>query len=76
MPLTRPDEISNGISLSDKLAAFVEALVDEDGAVNSVLSTVIDEFSPDEHGVTFEGSEDDVFARADELSDPSVSIFR
>lgn len=76
MPFTRPDEISNGISLSDKLAAFVEAFVDEDGAVNSGLSAVVDELSPNEHGITFEGSEDDVFAGTDELSDPPVSIFR
>lgn len=76
MPLTRPDEISNGISLSDKVAAFVEALVDEDCTVNSGLSAVVNELSPDEHGIALDGSEDDVFAGTDELSDPPVSIFR
>lgn len=76
MPFTRPDEISNGISLSDKLAAFVEALVDEDCTVNSGLSAIVNELSPNEHGIAFEGSEDDVFARADELPDTPVSIFR
>lgn len=76
MPLTRPDEISNGISLSDKLAAFMVALVDEDRAIDSGLSAIVDELSPNENGITFEGSEDDAFAGADELSDPPVSIFR
>ena len=76
MPFTRPDEISNGISLSDKLAAFVEALIDEDCAVDSGLSTIINELSPNEHGIAFNSSEDDVFAGTDELSDSPVSILR
>lgn len=76
MPLIRPDEISDGISLSDKLAAFVEALVDEDCAVDSALSAIVNKLSPNEDGIAFEGSEDDVFAGADELSDSPVSILR
>lgn len=55
--------ISDCISLSDKLARPVPTFVSEDGAVDAGLSAVVDELSPNKHGVSVTGSEDDFFAR-------------
>jgi hypothetical protein len=64
MPFTRPDCISNGVSLSDKLTTLVGAFVSEDGAVNSNLTRVILELSPNKKGVSLPCSEDDLFTWA------------
>jgi hypothetical protein len=77
VPLTRPAEISNGVSLSDKLgrAVSVGRFVSEDGAVDAFLfrDRVVNELSPDEHGVSVSSAENNVFPRADELA-PSPAI--
>lgn len=75
MPLTRPAEISNGVSLSDKVGRAVAAFVSEDGAVDALLAAIVDKFSPNKHGVSVSGPQDDVFAGANELaSSPTVFI--
>lgn len=50
------------------------ALIAEDSAVNTLLSAVINEASPDEHGVCITGSQDDVLPRTDELCEPVCPI--
>ena len=55
--------ISDCISLSDKLARSVAAFVSEHCAVDADLSAVVDEFSPNKHGVGTLCSEDDFFTR-------------
>jgi hypothetical protein len=86
MPLTRPAEISDCVSLSDKLAGEALAFVAEHGTVNSVLlvptfvdrvpeHAVINEISPDEKSIGAECSEYDCLPRTDELATLStVSI--
>jgi len=77
MPFTRPRAISNGVSLSDKVAATVSVwrLVSEDGAIDALLSAVVDEFPPNKHGVSVSGSQNDVLAGANELAPiSSISI--
>lgn len=75
MPLTRPAEISDGVSLSDKLTRLVRAFVAEHGAVDALLPAVVDEFSPHENSVRCRGAEDDVFSGSDELTSlASISI--
>lgn len=71
MPLTRPAEIRDGVSLVDKLGRTIAVgrLVAEDGALDSILSWngVVDVFPPDEHGVSGGVAQDDVLAGTDEL---------
>lgn len=69
MPLTRPAEISDGVSLSHKLGREPRPFVAKDRAFNALLGgdCVVDIFSPDEHGATVGRSEDDMSAGADEL---------
>ncbi len=77
MPLTRPRAISNGVSLSDKLGRLITSwgFISEHGAVDSLLPAVVDELSPNKHGVSVAGSEHDVLAGADELTSlSSVSV--
>lgn len=77
MPFTRPAEISNGVSLSDKVAGTIAGrrFVSEDGAIDASLSAVVDEFAPDEHGVSVAGSENNVFSWPDKLAAlPSVFV--
>jgi hypothetical protein len=68
MPLTRPAEISDGISLSDKLgrAISVWRFVSEDGTIDAFLSAGIDELPPNKHGVSVSGSKDNLFSRPSE----------
>jgi hypothetical protein len=70
MPFTRPRAISNGVSLSDKVATAVSPwrFVSEDGAVDANLAAIVDELSPNKHGVSVPGSEHDVLAGADKLA--------
>jgi hypothetical protein len=75
MPFTRPAEISNGVSLSDKVGREDSAFVSEHGAIDALLSAVVDELSPNKHGVSVAGSEHDMLAGSDKLAAlSSVSI--
>jgi len=67
VPLTRPAEISDGVSLSDKLGRSDFAFVSEDGAVDALLPAIVDEFSPDKHGISVACSKNNVFSWSDEL---------
>lgn len=64
MPQTRPAEISDGVSLSDKLTGFVIALVPEDGAVDTDLAAVVFEPPPNPKGISIPRSQDDLFSGA------------
>ena len=76
MPFTRPAEISNGVSLSDKVGRSETAFIAKDGAVDTLLAGIIDEFSPNKHGVGVSGSQHDVFSGADKLTAlSSISVF-
>lgn len=76
MPFTRPAEISNGVSLSDKVGRSEAAFVSEDGAVDALLPGIVDELSPNKHGVSVSGSKNDVLAGSDKLAAlSSVSVF-
>lgn len=68
MPFTRPDVISDSVSLSDKLTRPVRGFIPKDGAIDTLLAAVVDEPTPDEHGVSVSGSEHDAFSRSDELA--------
>jgi len=57
MPLTRPDRISDKVSLSDKVRRASCAFVAENSAVNSCLSRSVNELSPYENSVGGSGSE-------------------
>jgi len=74
MPRTRPSEISDGVSLSDKLGREIAAFVAEDGALNTLLlrDCVVDILAPDEHGIGAGGSQYNAFARSDKLRSPSA----
>ncbi len=75
MPAMRPQAISNRIRLSNEVAAPVLALVSEDGAVDSVLSAVINELSPDPNSVGGDCSEHPLLAGANEQDAlPTVSV--
>lgn len=67
MPAIRPEAISNCVRLAYKSRALVLRLVTEDGAVDALLPTVVDELAPNEHGIASLGSQYNFFARADEL---------
>lgn len=67
MPAIRPERISNRVRLAYKIRALVFRLVAEDRAVDSVLTAVIDEDPPHEHGVSVLSSQHNLFAWADEL---------
>jgi hypothetical protein len=64
VPFTRPAEISNGVSLSEKEAGFVMGLVSENGAVDSLLSGIVDEFFPNKQGVSGPSSQDNFLTGA------------
>jgi hypothetical protein len=68
MPLTRPAEISDCVSLSDKVrrSISVRRFVSEDGTVDALLSAGVDELAPNEHRVCIAGSQDDFLARSSE----------
>jgi hypothetical protein len=75
MPFTRPAEISDGVSLSDKVGRAEAAFVSEDGAVDALLAGIINELSPNKHGISVSGSEHDMLAGSDKLAAlSSVSI--
>ena len=68
MPAIRPDVISDCISLSDKGRGSVLGLISKHGAVDAVLSAVVDELAPDEQSVSIASSKSDDLAGADELA--------
>jgi hypothetical protein len=69
VPATRPREISDGVSLSDKERREDRAFVPEKRTLDPFLlrDRVVDVVSPNENSVPCIGSEDDVFTGADEL---------
>ena len=75
MPQTRPAEISNGVSLSDKLTRPDRPFVAEQAALDAGLGrdSLVEMLSPNKDGIADAGSQDDVFARADELAHPVTS---
>jgi hypothetical protein len=75
MPLTRPAEISDGVSLSDKLTALVLAFVSKDRTIDARLPAVINEFSPCEESVAGQGSEDKFLPWANKLPLFSTEVF-
>ena len=76
MPLIRPAEISDCISLSDKFRRKVGALVSEDGTIDAFLATVVDEFAPDEQCVASPRPENDLFSGADKKNSfASIFVF-
>jgi hypothetical protein len=75
MPFTRPDEISDCVSLSDKLGREDRTLVAEHGAVDSLLAAGVDEFSPNKERVCISCAEDDLFSwTGEEVSLPAVPV--
>ena len=75
MPFTRPAEISNGVSLSDKVGRSEAAFVSEHGAVDALLAGIVDELPPNKHGVSVSGPQNDVFSGSNKLTAlSSVSI--
>src|SRR5262245_54253172 len=77
VPLTRPAEISNGVSLSDKLGREVRPFVSEEGAFDALLGRlgVVDVVSPNKGSIGCSGTENDVLARPDKLAAlPAVSV--
>src|SRR6266705_1761080 len=68
MPAIRPEAISNLIRLAYEARAARRSLIPKDRAVDSLLAAVVDELSPDPHGAGALSSQDDLFARPNELS--------
>ena len=68
MPFTRPAEISNGVSLSDKVGRSEAAFVSEYGTVDALLAAIVDELPPNKHGVSVSGSQNDVFSGSNKLT--------
>ena len=50
------------------------AFVSEHGAVDALLSAVVDELSPNKEGVGISGAQDDMLAGADELAWPAAVL--
>lgn len=79
MPLIRPDEKSDGVSLSDKLRGreLLRRFISENSAINSRLSAIVNEASPNEKSVGATGTQYDLVARSSEqfsLSPVCVSV--
>jgi hypothetical protein len=71
VPRTRPAEISNGVSLSDKLTRPEPAFVSEQAAFDARLGRngFVEMLSPNKDRIAGIGSQDDVFAWSDELGE-------
>lgn len=71
VPATRPREISDGVSLSDKERREVRAFVPEKRALDPLLlrDGVVDVVSPNENSISCVGSQDDMLTRTDELAE-------
>ena len=75
MPAIRPEAISNRIRLANEVGTPVAALVAEHGAVNAVLSAIVDELPPHKERVRADRPERDLFARTNEQDlPPSVRV--
>jgi hypothetical protein len=72
MPAIRPDSISDRVSLSDKLGRGVRRLVAEEGAVDTLLSAVVDKFPPGPACIACVSSKDEFFSRPNKLESGSV----
>ena len=68
MPAIRPEAVSNCIRLSNEVRTSPGGLVAESSAVDALLSAVVDELSPSEHGVGVFCSQNNLLSGADELS--------
>ena len=66
MPAIRPEAVSNFIRLSYEVAAAVVAFVSEHGAVDALLSAIVDELSPHKARISYFGTKYNFLARADE----------
>lgn len=66
MPAIRPEAISNLVRLSNEARALVVRFVPEDGAVDAVLSAVVDEHSPHKHSIPGKGPQHDLLTGSDE----------
>jgi hypothetical protein len=69
MPFTRPAEISDCVSLADKLGRAIRAFIPEGRTVDASLAAIVDELAPNKESVSVSGSENDVLAGSDELRD-------
>lgn len=67
MPATRPEAVSNCVRLSNEVGAAVLGLVAEDGAIDALLPTAVEELPPDEHGVAALSAEDNLLPRSNKL---------
>jgi hypothetical protein len=75
VPFTSPEAISNRIRLSNEFAARVRSFIAECGTVDPLLSAAVNELPPDEEGIAWFSSQDDLLAGADEeASPPSVGV--
>jgi hypothetical protein len=75
MPLTRPDVISDSVSLSDKLTRLVRTLIAEEGAVDAMLSAGVDELAPNKGSSGIGRTEHDFLPRScKELPHSSISV--
>jgi len=52
----------------------VRGFVAKDGAIDALLSAVVDELAPDEHGIAISGPENNVLSRANELAPLSTVL--
>jgi hypothetical protein len=69
MPRTRPREISNGVSLTDKLRRERRPLIPEQAAFDPALPVLpVSGKPPNKHGVAGIGSENDALPWARELA--------
>lgn len=75
VPQTRPAEISNGVSLSDKVTRLDRPFVPEQTALDAFLARdgLVEMLSPNKHGISGAGAQDDVFPWPDELALPLSS---
>lgn len=75
MPLTRPAEISNGVSLSDKLTRQDRPFVSEQATLDAFLpwDGFVEMLSPNKDGIAGIGAQDDVLTWADALTLPFSS---
>lgn len=68
----RPEAISNLIRLTYEFRALMWSFVSEDRAVNTLLSAVVDEVSPDKDCISESSPENDFLSGSDELGTSSA----
>ena len=62
MPHTRPDAISDGVSLSDKVGREVRAFVTEEAAADALLTGGVSKSLPYERSISQRCAKDNLFA--------------